>query len=86
MDRNNARTKAFETLHELNSVLIPRVLVDKTVSEEFSLTITKPIGKMDWPEKDKYARELITILKTSTSEEEILARADDALQRVIQAD
>lgn len=45
-------------------------------------TILEPMGKMDWPEKDRYAKELVTILKTSKSEAEIIKRAEQVRESV----
>ena len=72
---DSVKIQALEILGELSDKLLRMYLVEKSISQSTLDQITSPIGKMDWSEKKKRADDLIFILETSKTEEEILQRA-----------
>ena len=79
-DTKDMQALAFQKLHELNRVIFPMILVDKSISEQTMTEIRTPMHSLDWEGKAKYADKLISILKTTKTEEEIIAKAKEALQ------
>ena len=69
--------QALKSLSMLMSVLLRKLLAEKSVSQYTIDQVTDPIGKLDWEQKKKVADELITILETSKTEEEILRRTEE---------
>ena len=69
-------TKAmWNRMHDLSSALYKKRFEEKLISEQTMIEVLRPAGEMEWEEKDKYAKKLLTILKTSQTEMEILERA-----------
>ena len=53
-----------------------KCLIEKAVSQSALDKLIDSFEKMDWQEKKKRAEDLIAILETSRTEEEILQRAE----------
>ena len=77
MDR--AQRKAFKNLHKLNHIMIPMILVSKTLSEETMAILLTPMRKLSWNGKGKYADALAKILKKSKDEAEMIEGAKAVL-------
>ena len=69
------RTQALKSLSNLTSLILRKQLAERLISRSTADILTDPFKKMDWQEKKKRADELIPILETSKTEEEILQRA-----------
>ena len=71
---DNMKTQALKSMGNLLNIMLRKCLAEKSVSQSTLDQIINPIEKMDWSEKKKRAEELILILETSKTEEEILQR------------
>ena len=71
---DNMKTQALKSMGNLLNIMLRKCLVEKSISQSTLDQIISPIEKMDWSEKKKRAEELILILETSKTEEEILQR------------
>ena len=71
---DNMKTQALKSMGNLLNIMWRKCLAEKSVSQSTLDQIINPIEKMDWSEKKKRAEELILILETSKTEEEILQR------------
>ena len=71
---DDIETLALDVLTELADKLVTMLLVEKSISESAKEQITSSFRKKDWAEKKKRAEEVISILETSKTEEEILQR------------
>lgn len=65
---------ALNMLHKLNDILVKKNLVDKSMSMQTMGILVSPMQDLEWEGKAKYAKQLIAILETSKTEEEILER------------
>ena len=74
---DNMKTQALKSMGSLLDLMSRKYLVEKSISQSTLDQIINPIEKMDWSEKKKRADELILILETSKTEEEILERAKE---------
>lgn len=73
---NTMRIQALKSLSNLLSIMLRKSLAEKLVSQSTLDQITSPINGMDWSQKKQRAEDLIHILETSRTEEEILQRAE----------
>ena len=71
---DNMKTQALKSMGSLLNIMLRKCLVEKSISQSTLDQIISPIEKMDWSEKKKRAEELIPILETSKTEEEVLQR------------
>lgn len=71
---DNMKTQALKSMGSLLDLMSRKCLVEKSISQSTLDQIISPIEKMDWSEKKKRAEELIPILETSKTEEEVLQR------------
>ena len=66
--------ETLEVLTTMVDKLVTMYLVEKSISESAKEQITSSFRNRDWAEKKKRAEEVISILETSKTEEEILQR------------
>lgn len=73
-ETKNTKKLDLENLHEVMQIGMKKLLVDKSISES---QLDEVLGKMkhlSLEDKEKFATQLLTILKTSKTPEEILER------------
>ena len=71
------KEQALKSLQKMGSIWLEKLLADRLMSQSTANQIMNPIGGMDWLQKKIVADELVTILETSKTEEEILRRAEE---------
>ena len=64
-----------KTWHSLSQIMQEKLLDEKLLSRDSMIQILHPMRSMDWSMKTLYGKELIEILDTAKTEEEILERA-----------
>lgn len=67
--------KAIESLHRLEKICAKKIMIDYSMSWYTQKNILEPMQKMDWAGKYKRSEELIEILCSASSEEEIIRRS-----------
>ena len=65
-------TQAMKSFHELCMIITRMVLIEKSISESTRHALMVSMQKMDWEGRYKRSEELISILETSKTEQEIL--------------
>ena len=73
-EMKNSKKLDLKNLHEVMQVGMKKLLVEKSISES---QLDEVLGKMkhlSLEDKEKFATQLLTILKTSKTPEEILER------------
>lgn len=73
-EMKNSKKLDLENLHEVMQIGMEKLLVEKLISESQMREIARPMGKLSLEDKEKFASQLLTILKTSKTPEEILER------------
>ena len=76
------RNQALKSGGTLIGILSRKCLAEKSMSKSTADQIIDPLENMDWPQKKKVADELIIILETSKTEEEILCRAEEMYENL----
>lgn len=71
------KEKAIESLHRLEKICARMRMIDYSMSRNTQKVILEPMQKMDWAGKYKRSEELIEILCTANSEEEIIHRSSE---------
>lgn len=70
------KEQSIKIMGEMRQSVLIRQLVEKSLLESTIDQILTPMQKMDWNERAHYSKGLITILETTSNQEEIIKKAE----------
>lgn len=70
------KEQSIKILNNLFQIAAKKQLVEKSLLENTRTQILTPMQKMDWNERAHYFKGLITILETTSNQEEIIKKAE----------
>lgn len=77
MENEEIQKAALKAISNLWQISWPKVLDEKSMQKSTMDAMFALIGSKDWPEKEQTANQIIRIVQSSQSEEEILQNLND---------